>query len=148
MEMENIEIEIPQYHTKIETERAVLITTVEKKIKGRRWLVMFQDGILGNVIQLRLSGEDFRVLFCLLRYMDFENWVQITQKSIAEETGIHQPNVAKSLKRLHEIGIIDIAKRGRCNLYRINHDFVWKGQYKNLLKQKKQKKVIPFPKSV
>jgi predicted transcriptional regulator len=145
MEMENIEIKIPQYHTKIETERAVLITTVEKKIKGRRWAIMFQDGILGNVIQLKLSGEDFRVLFCLLRYMDFENWVQITQKSIAEETGIHQPNVAKSLKRLHEVGIIDIAKRGNCNLYRINYDFVWKGQYKNLLKQKK---VIPFPKSV
>jgi predicted transcriptional regulator len=70
----------------------------------------------------------------MLSVMDFENWINIPQKEIAEEIGIHKVNVSKAIKGLREKGYIEVYKKGRENYYRIRPEVAWKGTEREHLK--------------
>lgn len=95
---------------------------------------MSQEALL-QLAQSNLNGEDLKVLFALLARLDFENFVQAHQQEISEQTGIRQPNIARSIKHLCEHGIIIKGpKVGRSNTYRLSPTFGFKGKSKNFAK--------------
>jgi len=116
---------------KINTD-SIVIVAPKKKMRNVRWFMGFQDFIEELSKDREIKGEDYRVLLFLLGNMDFENWIQVTQESIAKELGMERTNVTKAIKKLSKKGIIEVAKRGRMNIYRLNPDIAWRGSYKNL----------------
>jgi len=122
-----------------------------RKINNKRWFIMFQDFLKQLVKDKGLKGQDYRVLIYLLSELDWDNWSHIPQRVISKETGIPQPEVAKSIKKLKEKGIIQVVKDSRSNKYRINPGFVWKGEYKKReavvpsFEKKKEVEIVIYP---
>jgi len=95
-------------------------------------VMIFQD-ILKRAVKDLTEGE-LRVFNYMLGVMDFENWINIPQKQIAKEIGIHPVTVSKIVKQLAEKGYIEIYKKGRENYYRIRPEVAWKGTEREHLK--------------
>ncbi len=99
-----------------------------------------------------LSGTDYRVLFRLLSHLEFQNWINVTHKSIADELNLKAPNVSRSMKKLINKGIIEKHKDPtdkRRIRYRLNPIHGWMGDAKQWQKEmynNKAEKVTPlFP---
>jgi len=95
-------------------------------------VMIFQE-ILKKAPKELTEGE-LRVFNYMLGVMDFENWINIPQKQIAKEIGIHPVTVSKIVKQLAEKGYIEIYKKGRENYYRIRPEVAWKGTEREHLK--------------
>jgi DNA-binding Lrp family transcriptional regulator len=68
--------------------------------------------------------------------MDFENFIGIDQTEIAEFIGIARPNVARSIRKLREKGIlVEGPKLGRHKSYQLNLQYAWKGKAANRQKE-------------
>lgn len=97
-----------------------------------------------------LTGVDYRVLFRLLSRIDFENWITVSQQTIAEELEIKREHVSRSIKKLLKKRIIEKRKHPsdkRRSMYRFNPTIAWKGdanQWKKLMEERKQDKIIPL----
>ena len=98
---------------------------------GRK--VMVFQKILERASKELTEGE-LRVFNYMLGVMDFENWINIPQKQIAKEIGIHPVTVSKIVKQLAKKGYIEIYKKGRENYYRIRPEVAWKGTEREHLK--------------
>lgn len=101
------------------------------EIYGRK--VMVFQKILERASKELTEGE-LRVFNYMLGVMDFENWINIPQKQIAKEIGIHPVTVSKIVKQLAKKGYIEIYKKGRENYYRIRPEVAWKGTEREHLK--------------
>ena len=86
-----------------------------------------------------LNGTELKVFLYMLSVMEFENYLNIPQKEMAKDVGIHITNLKKAIKGLREKGYIEIVKKGRENYYRINPEVAWKGSEKSHLKVLKSK---------
>ena len=101
-----------------------------------------------------LAGRDYRVLHRLLAQLDFENWISVSQQTIAEDLNLKQPDVAKSVKKLLKHQIIEQQKDPsdkRRSMYRFNPALGWMGdanQWKKYMAEKKKEKVIPLAKRI
>ena len=95
-------------------------------------VMIFQE-ILKKAVK-ELTNDEYKVFGYMLSVMDFENWINIPQKEIAEEIGIHKVNVSKAIKGLREKGYIEVYKKGRENYYRIRPEVAWKGTEREHLK--------------
>ena len=104
---------------------------VINEIYGRK--VMVFQKILERASKELTEGE-LRVFNYMLGVMDFENWINIPQKQIAKEIGIHPVTVSKIVKQLAKKGYIEIYKKGRENYYRIRPEVAWKGTEREHLK--------------
>jgi len=70
--------------------------------------------------------------------LDFENYICLTQKSVAEALRMRKPNVSRAFKKLVEKGIIhEGPKIGKTKTYRLDPSFGYKGRSKNYEKLKK-----------
>lgn len=47
-----------------------------------------------------LTGRTYRVLMFMLSRLDYENWIQIPQKEIAQELGLHYTTISKEINLL------------------------------------------------
>ena len=101
-----------------------------------------------------LTGNDYRILFRLLSHLEFENWIYVTQTTIAEELQLKKSHVSRSMKKLVEKGIIEKQKDPkdkRKMIYRLNPECGWRGdadQWKKEMYSRRVKKVTPlFPNS-
>ena len=93
----------------------------------------FQDSFEEIAKDPDMTGENYRVLFYLYSKLDFENFIQQTQKDIAEGLGMRKENVSRAMKLLTEKQIIlEGPKTGRIKCYQLNPDYGWKGKIKNL----------------
>jgi len=83
-----------------------------------------------------ISGAEFKILFYFCHLMQHGNLLLINfnQKSLAEDTGMSQSNVSKSLKKLKEKGIL-IEDNGHTF---INSNLFLKGQYHSLNKDRRE----------
>lgn len=100
-----------------------------KKFKYKEAFIMaFQDNIKFIATDKRLTLRDYKILIYLLSVMDFENWIRLSQETIANNLGMFQQDISKALNRLYKFGYIDKIKDGRNNIYRFNEVFVWKGK--------------------
>jgi len=104
---------------------------VINELYGRK--VMVFQKILERASKELTEGE-LRVFNYMLGVMDFENWINIPQRQIAKEIGIHPVTVSKIVKQLAEKGYIEIYKKGRENYYRVRPEVAWKGTEREHLK--------------
>jgi len=97
------------------------------------WFMTSQDALETLASDKDISKEAFRILMFLMARLDFENWIQVTQKEICEKTNIKKSNVSRGISLLEKKGIILRGpKIGRSNAFRLNPYFGWKGKVKNL----------------
>jgi len=104
---------------------------VINEIYGRK--VMVFQKILERASKELTEGE-LRVFNYMLGVMDFENWINIPQKQIAKEIGIHPKTISRIVNSLAGKGYIEIYKKGRENYYRIRPEVAWKGTEREHLK--------------
>lgn len=91
---------------------------------------MNQDAL--KILANKLNYEQFRVLMMLLADLDYENYIQITQQSIAESLDMQKSNVSRAVKGLLDLQIVlEGPKVGRSKTYRLNEQFGWKGTVSN-----------------
>ncbi len=104
------------------------------------WIMNSQEALELLASDKDLTKESLRVLMFLMARLDFENWIQVTQKEICEKLGIKKPNVSKAISLLErkEI-IIRGAKIGRAYAFRLNPDYGWKGKVRNLDEYRRDK---------
>jgi DNA-binding transcriptional ArsR family regulator len=93
-----------------------------------------------------LDGVTMKVLWKLISKLDMENYIFISQTKIAEEMGLNQPHVSRSIKKLVAEGIIlEGPKIGNSKTYRLDPLLGWKGSAENhaiALKEHVNKKMI------
>jgi len=109
----------------------VLVWMPKKKISPfERHFTMNQDAL--KILANKLNYEQFRVLMMLLADLDYENYIQITQQSIAESLDMQKSNVSRAVKGLLDLQIVlEGPKVGRSKTYRLNEQFGWKGTVSN-----------------
>ncbi|MBZ5753752.1 winged helix-turn-helix transcriptional regulator [Metabacillus rhizolycopersici] len=133
---EDIFIEVPDENGEIH--QYILTPTKRKKVPKGDWIMAFQESLL-HLAKANLSGETSRVLFFLMYKLDYENWLRISQISIADELGLKKQQVNRSIKQLIEKGIIVKGpKVGNSLTYRLDPAFAFKGQDRNIKKVRKE----------
>jgi uncharacterized ubiquitin-like protein YukD len=114
-------------------EGVVVYCGVKQNPYSTGWIMNSQEALKLLATDRDLKGETLRVLLLLLSCLDFENWIQITQKEIAETLEIKKQNVSKAVLLLEAKGIILRGpKIGHSYAFRLNPYFGWKGKVKNL----------------
>lgn len=109
-----------------------------------RWFMAFQDAFEEIAKDPELTLEPKNVLFYLYSKLDFENFIQQTQKEIAEALGMKKENVSRAMKLLTSKQIVLEGPRvGKSKCYRLNPNYGWKGKVKTLQEaRREQLKVI------
>ncbi len=111
------------------------------------YTAMFKHGFK-YLANLRLNPSDTAVLFGLLSCLEFENWVRISQQTIAEDLGLTRPQVTLAIKKLIELKIIernsDPSDRRRM-IYRLNPSLGWRGEPKEWINYANEKELEPTP---
>jgi len=99
----------------------------------QRWFMAFQDSFEEIAKDPDMTGENYRVLMYLYSKLDFENFIQQSQKDIAEGLGMRKENISRAMKLLVEKQIVlEGPKIRRSKCYRLNPHYGWKGKVKNL----------------
>ena len=78
---------------------------------------------------VNLTPTQARVLFKMFSYMDYENWIKVSQTTLAEDLNIEPQNIQPAVKRLVELEIIEMLpdpQDRRRKHYRLNARFGWK----------------------
>jgi predicted transcriptional regulator len=108
------------------------IAVLQPKTKNgfKRHFTMNQEAL--DIISENLEGSELKVLLKLLKYLDYENLIQIQQKEIATELKMDKSNLHRSIRILVNLGVIlKGPKIGKNCSYRLNPKFGWKGTAKN-----------------
>jgi predicted transcriptional regulator len=108
------------------------IAVLQPKTKNgfKRHFTMNQEAL--DIISENLEGAELKVLLKLLKYLDYENLIQIQQKEIADELKMNKSNLHRSITTLIKFGVIlKGPKIGKSCSYRLNPNFGWKGTAKN-----------------
>lgn len=92
----------------------------------------------------KLIGEEgFAVFGKVVKRLDYENYISMSQKEIAEELDMQPSNVSRALKKLISIGIIGVGpKVGRSRTYRLHPDAAWRGKPKKHFTAKEQARAM------
>jgi biotin operon repressor len=109
--------------------------SVRKYLTGKDYLRVFSEYILLLAADKDLTGTDYRVFLAMLVCVDYDNLIDVSQASIADELKIHQADVGKSIRKFCDKGYLEIfATRGRQNVYKLNPLVGFKGRAKNYRK--------------
>ena len=93
----------------------------------------FQDSFEEIAKDPDMTGENYRVLMYLYSKLDFENFIQQSQKDIAEGLGMRKEHISRAMKLLTAKQIVlEGPKISRSKCYRLNPDYGWKGKVKHL----------------
>ena len=107
---------------------------------SKGWVMNSQEALELLATDKELTGENYRVLLLLLSRLDFENWIQVTQSEITEKLQMKKQNVSRAILLLEKKGIVlRGAKIGRSYAFRLNPDFGWKGDVRNLNDYRKKR---------
>ena len=119
---------------------------IGSKVKWREsWFMGIQEAFIALAKDKEIRGRTRSVLDYLFGRLGFENYICITQKEISDELQIAKTNISSSIKILIGKGIIlQGPKLGRTSTYRLNSEYGWRGNVKNLSKnrQKEHLKII------
>ena len=120
-------------------EGVIVYCGVKQNPYSTGWVMNSQEAMRLLAIDRDLKGETYRVLLLLLSLLDFENWIQVTQKEISKTLGMKKSQVSRAISLLEEKGIVlKGPKVGRSYAFRLNPYFGWKGQVKNLDEYRKK----------
>ena len=96
------------------------------------WIAMSQENALLSLAKADLGDQARRVLFMMLAKVEFENFIVVSQSSMAEELGMTLPNFSRALSRLVKEGVILRGpKVGQQASLKLNPNYGWKGTAKN-----------------
>lgn len=112
------------------TENLALIVPKKQKWTGGEFCLVMRDWSV-KIANMKLNGETASIIFYLLGKTNYDNEIDITQSTIAEELSMDQSNVSKALKILVSKEIITTKKVGSKNAYKLNPDFAFRGKAKN-----------------
>ena len=108
---------------------------------------MFAHGF-AHLAKLKLSQNETAILFALLSRLEFENWVRVSQLTLAEDLNIKQQNVSTAIKKLVQLKVIlresDPSDRRR-TIYRLNPSLGWRGDPKEWFECATEKDYEPIP---
>lgn len=112
-----------------------------------KYVSMFSHG-LERLSELKLTKNEAAILFKFLSVLEFENWIRISQKTIAEDLNLKESNVSSSVKKLLKLGVIerdtDPSDR-RKSIYRLNPSFGWRGSPKEWFENTTGRELEPNP---
>lgn len=95
---------------------------------GGHWVATFQDGLSWMAKQEGMTGEQWRVFAYLVSKLDFDNYLKVQQKDIAEELRMQKSHVSRAMKGLAELDIISVGPMaGRSKTYRLNPRIAHRG---------------------
>ena len=107
---------------------------------GNGWIMNSQEALDIIAEDKDFKGTTLRVLLKVCARVDFENWVHLPLKELADELDIDKADVSRNIKLLVKKGILlKSEKIGRSYAYRLNPEFGWKGKVKNLDEYRKEK---------
>ncbi|WP_077204197.1 MULTISPECIES: replication/maintenance protein RepL [Pseudomonadota] len=92
-----------------------------------KYINVFDRGFYA-LAKMNLTGKQCSVLFLLMTQLNYENWLIISQKQIAEELNIAPRNVSTLLKTLVEKGVLERKTNLKgMTVYRLNPLIAWRG---------------------
>jgi len=120
-------------------EGVIVLCGIKNNPYGNGWLMSSQEALKLIARDKQITGETFRVFLYVVGMLDFENWIYIPQKEIAEYLDLKRSAVSRSIKILLEKEIIIRGDRfGKSYTFRLNAYFGWKGKVKNLDEYRKE----------
>ena len=129
----NIEILAYDKNTGEVLEGVPVFCGVKRNPYATGWVMNSQEALEIIAKDKEITGRIHRILWFLVARLDFENWIQISQKEICEELNMRKEDVSSGVKVLETKRIlIRGPKVGRSYSFRINPNFGWKGDVKNL----------------
>ena len=136
----NIEIIAYNKNTGEIVEGVPVLCGVKHNPYAKGWVMNNQEALEIIAKDKEITGRIHRILWFLIARLDFENWIQISQKEICEELSMRKEDVSSGIKLLEKKRILLRGpKVGRSYSFRINPDFGWKGDVKNLNDYRKQR---------
>ena len=100
---------------------------LKSKSLGKDWFAMYQNPAfwLG---QQKMTGEQYSVLWVLFSKLDFDNYLRVSLKEIADDLKMKIANVSRAMKVLKEKNIIvEGPPAGKFKTYRLNPYVAHKG---------------------
>ena len=83
----------------------VHVATFQPRLKVKeKYMLLFQKALQDLATDRQLRGESLRVLLALLGRLDFENYLNISQRELADELRVRQPSIARAMRQLRERG--------------------------------------------
>jgi len=112
------------------------------------FVMIWQEAIRRVVVGEGLTLITYRVMFFLIGSMEFQNFIGVDIKTIAEDLKVSVPSVDRAMKQLKDIGIVISIKDTfdkRRNAYMLNPLTGWKGKASNYVSAVKKMKNLPVP---
>lgn len=100
---------------------------------GDNWFQMAQETLrMINAHRNELGLEGIVVFNALMARLDFENFIQVSQRDISRELDMQPSNVSRAMKRLDALGFIRRGpKVGRSHTLQLHPSLAWKGKAKS-----------------
>ena len=120
----------------------VHVATFQPRLKVKeKYMLLFQKALQDLATDRQLRGESLRVLLALLGRLDFENYLNISQRELADELRVRQPSIARAMRQLRERGIVleGPASEGNRRTYRLSSSLGWKGRVRSLEEARRRK---------
>lgn len=105
------------------------------------FFVGFQEAFIALAQDREMTLDPHRILHFLFGKLDFDNFIHIKQKEIAEALNMDKGNVSKAMTLLKRKGIILEAPYKGVRCYKLNHFYGWKGSVTTLKKQETKPKL-------
>ena len=106
----------------------------------------FSDEAIALGIDRDLSGTDLRVFLVIIGNLGYENILNISQSELANQSGICQQDISKSIKKFVSKGYLQVIDTiGRRNIYMLNPNVLFRSRAKNFkeLKHAWDKQILP-----
>ena len=101
---------------------------LKEKRLGKDWFAMYQNSALW-LAQQKMTGEQSSVLWFLFSQLDFDNYLCVSRKDIADNLKMKPVNVSRAMKVLKEKNIIvEGPPAGKFKTYRLNPYIAHKGK--------------------
>lgn len=114
-------------------DKEVSVNVKSKKFKPEQSFVMVFTGVALQLFE-KLTFNDFKVLMGYSHLMSYGNQISISQQDVSNLIGIARPNVARSLKKLKELGVVYSPASAPNSLY-VHPAYIAKGDLHQFKKQ-------------
>ncbi len=95
---------------------------------GVNWVAFYQTALEWLATQ-NLPNQEYRVLMYLMSKLDFENYLRVTQVSVAKALNMKQSAVSRAIKGLLERDVLITGPQvGTAKTYRLNPRMAYKGK--------------------
>jgi hypothetical protein len=102
---------------------------IPKKSRLGGFVMLFQEALSAMAGDRRMTLSSFRVRDALIGHLDFENYILINSKAVAESIDMKPSNFSREVTKLVEMGLLIRGPRnGNSTTLRLNPSFGWRGK--------------------